>query len=49
MIIDLHPDLERFVRELARSGEYRDEAEVLADALFLLWQSGTPEDANVPK
>ena len=34
----LHPDLEAFVREMADGEEFRDEAEVLAEALFLLWQ-----------
>ncbi len=42
MEVNLHPDMERLVREMADGGEFRDEAEVLTEALFLLWQR-TPE------
>ncbi len=38
MEVKLHPDMERLVREIADGGEFRDEAEVLTEALYLLWQ-----------
>ncbi len=38
MIIQLHPDIEAFIGEQLRAGEYRSPDEVVTEALFLLWQ-----------
>lgn len=37
MEIPLHPDIERFLREQVGAGDYRCAAEVVTEALFLLW------------
>ncbi|MDP1736126.1 MAG: type II toxin-antitoxin system ParD family antitoxin [Caulobacter sp.] len=38
MSVTLTPKLEQYVRAKVAAGEYRDEAEVIADALYLLEQ-----------
>ncbi len=38
MQIQLHPDIETFIGEQVRAGEYRSPDEVVTEALFLLWQ-----------
>lgn len=49
MEIELHPDLERFVREMADGAEFRDEAEVVAEALYLLWQEVGPRSEQASR
>jgi putative addiction module CopG family antidote len=36
MNIELHPDIETFIGEQVRAGEYRSPDEVVTEALFLL-------------
>ena len=50
MDINLHTDIERFIREQVSSGGYASPEEVVTEALFLLWQRdlrsppGSPRD-----
>ena len=37
MEINLHPDLERYIRELVDAGGYAGPDEVITEGLFLLW------------
>ena len=37
-IATYHPDIEKFIGEQVRAGDYSSPDEVVTDALFLLWQ-----------
>jgi Arc/MetJ-type ribon-helix-helix transcriptional regulator len=37
MHIPLHPDIEKFIGEQVRAGDYRGPDEVVTEALYLLW------------
>ncbi len=44
LILPLHPDIETFIGEQVRTGEYRSPDEVVTEALFLLWQKQEQQD-----
>jgi Arc/MetJ-type ribon-helix-helix transcriptional regulator len=46
MPIILHPDIEKFIGEQLRGGNYRSPDEVVTEALFLLWQRDQADEAH---
>jgi Arc/MetJ-type ribon-helix-helix transcriptional regulator len=46
MHIILHPDIEKFIDEQLRRGDYRSPDEVVTEALYLLWQRDQADDPS---
>jgi Arc/MetJ-type ribon-helix-helix transcriptional regulator len=49
MNLQLHPDLETFIREQLTDSSYRSPEEVVTEALYVLWERDQEQPAVTPQ